>query len=144
MTTLPNIPTTDILDALSIGDIDPITVKIWLKRVEQETDRIKELADVMAYGEALKYGEKSFERDGFKIDVCEYLSTKYDYTSCNHPELARIYEADKLLAEKRKPIEKVLQTIREPMTVVDEATGEIVEVFPAVKSGKSGIKLTRI
>ena len=144
MSILTNIDKNPILDALSMGDIDPLLVKIWIKEVESQLEAVKELADEMAYNEALKYGEKTFMKEGYKIEVVDYLAPRYDYAATNHPKWNKYATEEKNAAEHRKSIEKQLVAMKEPMTIADEETGEMITVVPPVKSGKSGIKLTKV
>ncbi len=144
MNILTNIDKNPILDALSMGEIDALLVKIWIKNVESQLEEIKELADEMAYNEALKYGEKTFVKDGYKIDVVEYLKPEYNYAASNHPLWNKWKEKAEEAAKELKSIQATLLTVKQPFEMVDEETGEMVKVVPPTKSGKSGLKLTKV
>ena len=70
------------------------------------------------------------------------LSTKYDYFNCQDVAWNDLTKQITELTEKRKEREAMLKTIKEPITLVDEPTGETWTLNPAIKTSTSGIKIT--
>lgn len=142
--TLPAIPVDQILDALTMGEIDALTVKAWLKRTELALESIKEVCDSMAYDEAVKRGEKTFEYNGFKFEVVDYLSSTYQYEKSDHPAWNKWKKKMDDAKAELDAIQVQLRSMKAPQTIVDEETGEVHNVIPAPKVGRAGLKLTKI
>jgi len=70
------------------------------------------------------------------------LGTKYDYINCSDIVWNDLTKQITELTEKRKEREAMLKTVKEPMTLVNETTGQTWKVNPAIKTSTSGIKVT--
>lgn len=122
------------------GLIDPLHMAIYLKTMEKIVEGIQSKIKESALSEAEKYG-KSFEFRGANIDVSE-LATRYDYANCQDIIWNDLNKRVAELTEKRKQREAMLKTIKDVMTLVDEATGETWRVNPPIKYSTTGIKIT--
>lgn len=124
------------------GEVNPLELVRFKKAFENLFETIKPTLDEYSREEAEKYG-KSFNYKGLKIELAEN-GTKYDYSKCNDPilpDLLQKLESAKKAVENRQTF---LKGIKGHITVVDEETGDVVQVFPPIKSSTSGIKCSLI
>jgi RecA-family ATPase len=129
-----------IISSVEAGEINPLSLKIRLKWFEKLIEAIDKPIRDAVMNEAMKF-EKSFEKDGFKIEQAE-VGTKYDYSNCNDPTLNDLNERLDKLTQQKKDRETFLKSINGHVEVPDEMTGEMVVVYPPVKSSTSGLKFT--
>jgi hypothetical protein len=66
---------------------------------------------------------------------------KYDFSNCNHPKWNELNLYQSQIKDDMKSIETTLKTIKEPITIVDESTGSVVQVNPPIKSSKTIIEV---
>lgn len=123
---------------LSMGVINPLDLKVYQKSIEKVFENIKPVYDQCAREEAEKYG-KNFTYKGLNIELAEN-GTKYDYSICKDPVLKRLEEVFEQAKKARDDRQKFLKGIKGSIHVVDEDTGDVVKVFPPLKTSTSGIK----
>jgi len=80
------------------------------------------------------------EAYGFKFTPKE-SGVGYDFSKCNHPQWIELDNKEKAIKEGKKEIETTLKSITKPLTIVDEDTGDIVEVMPPTKYSKTIIEV---
>lgn len=129
-----------IISAINEGELNPIDLKLRLKAIESVIETIKPVLDKAARDEAEKYGAKSFERLGARIELIE-AGTKYDYSNCNDDQYKDLIIELEKLKLKIKQREKFLQSIDGSMNIVTDH-GEGVTVFAPIKTSTSTIKIT--
>ncbi len=129
-----------VIDIVNEGEIDPLKVATALKAMEVAIKIIKDGIGEAVEDEAAKEPQKTFERNGHSYNVRN--SSRYDYSDCGDPVLIRITEKADVLTEQRKDRETLLKALKEPLSVVDDDTGEIVEVFPPTKLSKTVVAIT--
>ncbi len=88
------------------------------------------LADAAANELKLSKGEKRVINGATVTE--QMVGVRWDYKGCGDP----LYND---LAEKLKNREAFLQTIKGSQNVLIEETGEVVEIFEPIKSGKMGL-----
>lgn len=140
---LPTINTSEIIELVEGGSIDPLLIKIWMKEITEALETIKPIADSAALSEAEKYGQKSFEKNGYRFELSEF-GTKYDYSGTGHPKWNQLSFKAKEINNELKGVEETLKSLKSSITLVDDDSGEIVTVYPPAKKSTSGIKLSRI
>lgn len=118
---------TSEIDALIFGK------KIGTLAEELDT-RIRPLVNGKSYG-------KDYERFGVKVTE-SMQGVKYDFTHCMDNQWLELYTQVKLLTEKLKERETFLKTISKEITIVDPDSGEVITLYPPVKSGKLGFMLS--
>lgn len=124
------------------GTISALDLKIYLKSIEKIIEIVDKETREEQLEEARKYGAKSFEHFGAKIEISE-VGTKYDYANCNDSFWNECDRQMKELAEKKKNRESFLKTIQKPMQICDEETGgETIEINPAIKTSTTSLKIT--
>lgn len=131
-----------IVQSLDDGNFNPLDFKLAAKGFEKLMEAVKKPIDKAAMTEAEKYSAKNFTYKGADIQVSENLGVSYDYSGCNHPEYVRVLEEFNAIAKRKKEIEAQLQATKHSFTMIDEDTGEVVTVYPPIKSSSSGIKIT--
>jgi hypothetical protein len=131
----------EVVRQLQDDEINALDVKIALKQMEVSIDMVKKVADKMAADEAAKYGQKSFDYKGARIELAE-LGTKYDFSPCGYPPLQRIESSITEYSEQAKAAQAWLKSIKGKTEYVDPETGEVCEVYPPIKRSTTGIKIT--
>lgn len=130
-----------VIESVRNGDIDPLKVLIQIRAMEKASDRIlKEIKDNLLT-EANKYAEQSFDYLGNNIQKGD-VRTEYDYSVCGDP----IYNFRKrILDESKQQLDDraaFLKSLKEPITIVDEGSGEVVTVRPPLKKSTPGLKVS--
>lgn len=130
-----------IISELESGMINPLDLLKQIKCFEKVIEQTKDTLSKMAREEAEKYGTKNFEFKGVKIELAE-VGTKYDYSKCNDFVMAKVSEDLAKLNETKKQRETFLKSLKEPIQLVDEESGDVFQVMPPVKSSSSSLKVT--
>lgn len=129
-----------IVKAVQQGYANPLEVLVMLRSLEAVSELVREEIEEEINHEADRYSEKTFDAFGAKIEKAE-LGTKYSYETSKDIEWERLktdFEtAKRRLAER----ETFLKALKEPLTVVDESTGEVTKIMPPLKKSKSGVKI---
>jgi AAA15 family ATPase/GTPase len=125
-------------EELSMGLINPLDLKVYQKSIEKVFQNIKDVYDECVREESEKHG-KMFEYKGLKIELAEN-GTKYDYSYCKDPVLAKLEHDFEKAQQALKDRQTFLKGIKGKINVVDEDSGDVIEIFPPLKSSKSGIK----
>lgn len=107
-------------------------------KIEADKEFICYLRDQLA-----AYGKDGFTTErGVKVTLAE-TGTTYDFSVCNDPELADLEAKSKEIADKVKQRKEFLKTLpEEGMSILNEATGEVVTVYRPAKSSKSSFKVS--
>ncbi len=130
-----------VIQSVKEGEINPITVLIQLRAMEQASQRILKEIHENIMAEANKYPGKSFEFMGNQVTKAEH-GTKYDYTACNDHKWIDLLEAEDNAAKARKDRESFLRSLKEPMEVLDPESGEVCILRPPVKKSTSGLNVS--
>jgi predicted HAD superfamily phosphohydrolase len=125
------------------GEVNPLEVAVTLKGMEDFTKSLR--SDVLIQDATLeeleKYGSKSVTFNGAKFNIRE-TAVSYDYSQCNDKVWNDLNAEMSRLKEAIKQREEFLKAVKSDMTVVDENTGEVYTISPAVKSSKTGYAVT--
>ncbi len=117
------------------GEIDPIWLHGTLTKFIKNLQALKELNE-----NELSLDIDKFETHGYKFTKKE-AGTKYDFSKCNHPKLTDLYAKETKINKEKKDIEALLKTLKNPTTIVDEETGDIVTINPPIKTSKTIIEV---
>lgn len=130
-----------LIESVKNGETNPIEVLVMLKAIEKVSDRVLKEIRENAVTEAAKHQGTSFEFNGCKIEKAE-LGTKYNYSICNDP----VYTQRQILAsdasKRLKEREDFLKALKDPITALDEVTGEVYKIIPPLKTSTTGLKVT--
>jgi hypothetical protein len=130
-----------VINAVKNGEVNALELKAYLKAMEEIIEIVDKATRNEQLTEAEKYGERSFEVFGVKIEKGE-VGTKYDYVSSGDPiynHRLQIFEEAKRQLDERAAF---LKALKEPITLVDDDSGEVATVRPPVKTSKDGLKFS--
>lgn len=125
------------VQAVKDGWVDAIEASIMIKKTEQVLDYMKEEIKPLALS---KMVEKSNSLYG--VDITKsMLGVKYDYSVCQDPIWDELNAEKVALDKKLKAREAFLKTLTEAKQELIEETGEVVKIFPPIKTGTEGLTL---
>lgn len=125
------------------GMVNALDLHIKMNAIQNALDVVKKAIADQTLHEAVKYGEKTFAHLGAEVTIAE-LGVKYDYSHCKDTVWERLDQEELSVKESKKNREAFLKSLKEPMTVVDESTGEMVTIVPPIRKGTTGVKITLI
>jgi len=131
-----------IIQEFNSGKHDPLDflgkLEFMAQTLEKAIAQVREqaLPELEKYGQEAKAGVK---KNGITFKVKE-TGVKYDYSNTSkwvamNNELTQVKES-------MKALETQLKAIKGKQTLVDESTGELIELFPPIKSSKTTIEIT--
>jgi hypothetical protein len=130
-----------VIESIEAGTVSAVEFQTKVKLLEtalkslNDSDRYKSLL----LEDAVKFGAK-FEAYGAKFQTKE-AGVKYDYSQCNHPELADLELQSAELQLKIKAIQKQLQTL--PLEGVEQLFfDEVVRIYPPSKTSTTILQTT--
>lgn len=130
-----------VINEVIDGNANPLSVHIQITVIEKTLEKIKEGIEIQALGEAEKHGPKAFDHMRCRVEIKE-MGTKWDFTGCTDPVWNRLRDNSVRLKEAMKEREMLLKSIHRTTHVVDEETGEIIELRPALKTSTTGLAIT--
>ena len=134
--------TNSLLLPLIEGDVDPIEHIAKMKGLYEalkkaiDDDRTKDAVIT----EVEKYGKRT-SWNGCDIALKE-VGVSYDFNSCNDPEYIRLIKAKADIDAQIKQRESYLKSIPEGTTILDEETGEVYNIHPAIRMARQGFTIT--
>ena len=127
--------------AVAEGEINPLELHIKLNAMEKAIEGVRKNVRDAVMNEANKYPEKIFDVFSAKIEKTE-VGTKYDYSNCGDVQWLEAKDQESEWKRKREERELFLKSLKKPMSINDETTGEVIEVRPPAKTSSSFIKVT--
>lgn len=128
-----------LINSVKNGDVNALELKATFKAMEQIIEIVDKATKQNQLSESDKYNEQKFTVFG-----CEFtkapVKTEYDYTSSADSVHDRLQVDATTAQEKLKERQAFLRALKEPMTVVDEFSGEVVKIKPPVKKVTDGLK----
>lgn len=130
-----------VIDAVKNGEVNAIDVLVTLKKFEKASGAILKAIQEDFVKEGDKYPEKSFSFNGAQVEKKE-VGVKYDFSKCGDLAWER-YSADEDTAARRRiERETFLKALKEPLTTVDEDSGEVITLRPPTKTGTTSLAVT--
>lgn len=132
-----------VVESLKEGNADPLQVHLQVKNTE---DLVKQITEDKEYRklcleEAQKHG-KSFDRFNAKFEVKE-VGSKFDYSVCNDPVLARLQQAMEIAKKALKDREDwIKKAPSDGVPIIDEETGEAITVYPPIKTSTTSVAVS--
>lgn len=130
-----------LIDDVEQGVTNPLALHIRLKLIEKSFEKVYAAIKDRVVAEAEKHNQKSFDHMGCKIEVKE-MGVKYDYSVCNDLEWNQVNELKKGYEISLKNRQEFLKALKKKETIVNEETGEIMEIFPPIKTSTTSIAVT--
>lgn len=130
----------DMAALVKEGHVDPIQVRVLMSAWEKAFKSLKTAIEPETEREAAKHG-KAFDFMGAK---CEWVPTytAYDYKGCNYPAWEEADFNEHSAKNHKKMAEDFLKNVKQPFTMVDDRTGEVITINPPVKTQREGLKIT--
>ena len=119
------------------GEYSALELFIKCKAFIKSIDLILQGIEESALNEAQREG-KSFSKHNASVSIRE-VGTKWFYDKTNDPTIADIQSQKAGITEKEKERQTFLKSLKNPMMVLDEESGELVQIFPARKESKTGL-----
>lgn len=131
----------NIVDKVKTGDLDSVEVFAMARK---GTELFKELEEsVRPY---LEKDLKLTKGEAYQKNSVEFVQAetgiKYDYSVCEHARYNEIIAEIAKLNEEKKEIEAELKVMKSKRTEVDEDSGEVIEIYPPLRTSTDGFKVS--
>lgn len=127
--------------AVESGELNPLNAYMQLTSIEKVCEAAKEKIKSFSLDEAQKYGAKSFDHMGAKVEISE-LGTKYDFSGCGDVIWEMLNQQAEAAKNALKDRETFLKTVKAEMEIVNPDGGEIYKIVPPIKRSTTGLKIT--
>lgn len=131
--------TRGIVSAVQNGEANPLNVMLQIRALQKACEEISKQIKDNVNTEADKYPGIEFEFRGNKL-VKGDVSTTYDYSASGDTIWERLKVDADTAKDKLSERESFLKSLKQPMTIVDELTGEVVTIRPPLKKTVPGVK----
>jgi hypothetical protein len=128
-----------LLQEVEGGSVDNLELYAKLSGLIKGLEEVKKFSLGFALDDIEKHGGR-FEAYGYKLAKKE-AGARYDFSNCNHPEWIAYNEKIKEYSDCQKAIESTLKTLKDPIQIMLEDTGEIVQVNPPIKKSTTTIEV---
>ncbi len=130
-----------LIEAVQGGELNPLELRAFIKSIEMALDRTnKETQSNQLRAADLFPGDK-FTAYGVEFTKGD-VYTKYDYSACGDPTWEMLQQATESAKSAQAAREAFLKTVKTPMTIVDDSSGEIVTIFPPKVTRTPGLKVS--
>lgn len=124
------------------GEVDPLEFIVKLKGLSAaiaEVEKNKEVKDIVL-GEISKHGKEA-NWHGTRL-IQRETGVRYDFSGCNDPIYNELLKQKEELEAKVKEREQFLKFLPGKTTVIDPETGEVCEIYPAVRMASDSYAIT--
>lgn len=132
---------TEMVQGITDGNLQTekalLTIRAIRVAMESAEDKIKD----QVIDELYKRGKEGFDMYGAKVNLKE-LGVKYDFNNCLDSEWKNLDAEIKRLTDLRKERESFLKSLTKTMTIVDEVTGEVMQVHPPIRQSTTSYTIT--
>jgi len=141
------LPTLKQLDAASIdtlaralvnevadGTRDGVDLFTLATKLSLFADTLKENVKSYVYGKTLAQKGDKYVLNGVELTPAE-IGGKYSFEHCNDPDWDRLDWEVKRWKQSKDERETFLKSLKEPLTTVNDETGEVIRIQPANKIG---------
>ncbi len=130
-----------LIQSVQEGEVNALELKAMIKSLEMILERTdKSTKDNQMRAADLFPGDK-FTAYGVEFTKAD-VYTKYEFEVCNDPQWMlfnqQVISSKKTLSDR----EAFLKTLKAPITIVDDQTGEVVTIDPPKVSRTPGLKLS--
>jgi choline kinase len=125
---------------LNNGQIVASDLLRFQKAMEKVFEKIKPTLIENALNEISQY-EKNSVIKGSEFSIVE-AGVKYDYSNCNDIEYNTLNTQLEAIKSTLKDRETFLKSIKEPMQMIDENSGEVYTICPPKKTSSTTLKVT--
>lgn len=121
------------------GNKNPFDYLGELEFISQAIDKAKSEIRESMIDELQNHPGNLKTRNGIQFKLKE-SGVKYDYTSTE--KWNALNDEMEQMKSQMKDLETQLKSLKTKQTMVDESTGELIELFPPIKSSKTTIEIT--
>ena len=121
------------------GNKNPFDYLGELEFIGQAIDKAKSQIRELLIDELHLYENKTKTKNGIQFKLKE-SGVKYDFTSTE--KWKSMNDEIEQMKSQIKDLETHLKSIKTKQTMVDESTGELIELFPPIKTSKTTIEIT--
>lgn len=121
------------------GNKNPFDYLGELEFISQAIDKAKSEIRELLIDELHLYADKTKTKNGIQFKLKE-AGVKYDFTSTE--KWNALNDEMEQMKSQIKDLETHLKSLKAKQTMVDESTGELIELFPPIKSSKTTIEIT--
>ena len=125
---------------LNNGQIIASDLLRFQKAMEKVFEKIKPTLIENALNEISQY-EKNTIIKGSEFSIVE-AGVKYDYSNCNDLEYNMLNTQLEALKSTLKDRETFLKSIKQPLQMIDENSGEVYTIYPPKKTSSTTLKVT--
>lgn len=129
-----------LVQSVMDGETNPLELLVLLRALEKTSETVIDCIRENINSAAGKFSEREIEMFGAKLEKSE-VGVKYDYASTGDAIWEQRDAGVNAAESLRKEREAFLRTLRQPMTVVDESTGEVTQIKPPIKRSTSFVKV---
>lgn len=130
----------NVIQSVKNGEENPLQMLLQVRAMEKAFKIITEKIKENYMSEADKYPGDKFEFKGNEIQKGD-VKTEYDYSNTGdiiwEQRVSAMAAAETLVKER----EAFLKALKEPITLVDEGSGEVYTVRPPIKKTTQGLKI---
>lgn len=117
------------VDEIEEGYIDEYDMYIYLRKCEYIVTELSKYVKDKIDPNKLNQG-----LDRFNTSLkSKNTAARYDYSKCNDSLLTKLSNQNKELSSALKDRERFLQTLSEPIEIVDQESGEVQRIVPPIK-----------
>ena len=132
----------ELIQLIEEGHLNAVDMALKVKFMEDLIIAMKERLRENVLAELGKYSKgEDIVKYNANFQVKE-AGTKYDFTNCNDPLWDDLNEQINLLQSERKERERFLKTLRKPIEMIDQETGEIITIQQPIKSSTTTYQIT--
>ena len=124
---------------LEVSEGRELDLYIFAKKLEYLSKVIQEVSNEYALSEAEK--QKGNTLYGAKVEVKD-TGVRYNFSECGYTPYDSLLSGKKQIETELKGMETLLKSINKKTTIVDEQSGEILEVKPPTRTSGTSIVLT--
>jgi hypothetical protein len=131
-----------LLNEVEEGSIDTLSTLAHLEFMAQVIELAKEELRTRAVAELDLYGAEARTgviRHGVTFQQRE-VGVRYNFE--NTPVWNEVKAKEDAVANQRKELEEQLKVLKSKQTILDEGTGELIEMNPPIKTSKTSVAIT--
>ncbi len=130
-----------LIQSVQEGEVNPLELKAMIKSLEMILERTDKSTKDNQLRAADLFPGSEFEAYGVKFVKAD-VYTKYDYSVCNDPIYNQRLKIANEATEQLKERETFLKAVKASFSLLDESTGEVVQIHPPKVNRTAGLKLT--
>lgn len=129
-----------VRDNINDGYLDALEVLISAKKMQELGKQLEEVSRPIAEDKTRLQKGEVYKTQSVEV-IEKTIGSKTDYSNCNDEVWEKLQQDLSDLKEAIKQRETFLSAIKEQTTIVTN-DGEVITLYPPIKSGRIGLSLT--